>query len=440
MSDPYRKVREGEPLQFSAQLHNETVDVVRAAKKAGGNKAVPYRPGEGLLGVSLDLWQDLFVTTVNELHGLSHFKTVTNNSSSDWQFQPLLEADIAYSDYHQFDAGSILHRAAARTHPADVHRHYAAGIVPAMIYVHDAAHRFVDVPYMTVNLDGSGGIIQNKYWESDWDGPHQILWKESGTGEKKALLRLGENRPRLLWGVCKEAWRKRGGDYPSLSGKWAYVNVALRDYSSGTAGVESSTTVRVLLPTNNAQDPNCIAGMPIGFMKAYHRYEDAFYPLSWPKFRYAAVTPNYFSDQIGAARIYLTQGGWSCPGWVLADGNQDTDKTRSGEAADADDRFLYFNKLASEQGGANNATFLSKDVIDNIAAHPDHVHDQNSLGGQAGEGGPDPGTIPGIQTVPSGAAGHATIDPDHEVEIDIRPSWQGAQLYERIDNSAGDEE
>ncbi len=371
-----------------------------------------------------------------EQYSLQVFDALTNSGETDFLLNPLVESEN-YDDDYRFNAGAVMHRSTGVISGSnDVIRLYSAGIVPAIIYVHDASHRFVDAPYMTVNPDGSGGPIQSKYWESDWDGPHQILWKESGAGEKKALLRLGQNSPRLLLGQATEAWRKRGG-IPSQAGTWAYVNVGLIDYSDSDIGYESGKVVKVLLPTNASQDPNIIAGQVIGFQKCLGRAELGFTPIS-PIYRYVAVTPNYLSGFVGETKTVF--GTWSCPGWVLADGSQDDEKTLSGEAVDMTDRFLFYNKDADQTGGNNTATFLSKDVIDNIAAHPDHVHGQEALGGQAGEGGPDPGTVPDINTEAGGAAGHAAIDDEHEIEIDVRPSWQGARLYERIDNSAGDEE
>lgn len=428
MSDRYHKPRAGEPMKLSPDMWGDVVDLVRKTKGAGGNKAVPWRPFAGDLGLSIENWKSASL----EQFALAHFKEITNKADSDWQLQPLIEFDSLHGPSHRFDAGTVLHAAAARGAANDVIRSYAAGIVPATIYVHDEKHRFVDAPYM-----GS----QTKYWETDWDGPHQIMWKETGTGEKKALLRLGENRPRLLWGRCKEAWRKRGG-IPSQTDKWAYVNAELMDYSSGTAGPESDKVVKVLLPTNRDQDPNAWPNMVIGFQKSYQRSEKQTYSgfdsNAWPNYRYAAVTPNYVSSFIGDTKTVL--GSLNSNDWALVDGSQDDEKTLSGEAVDASEKFIRYQKKTDQTGGSDTAAFLSAEVISNIAAHPNHTHTQSSAGGIAGEGGENPGTTPGANTGTAGGVGHNPSDPTHEVEFDIVPAWQGAKLYERIDNSAGDEE
>ena len=64
-----------------------------------------------------------------------------------------------------------------------------AGVCPVKVDVTDAAHEYADV------ADGEGG-----YLASAARGAAQILWKQDGTGQKWAIVRLGSPpAPQVCW-------------------------------------------------------------------------------------------------------------------------------------------------------------------------------------------------------------------------------------------------
>ena len=89
----------------------------------------------------------------------------------------------------------------------------ASGIVPCRIDVSDASHKFAVAAQNSVRLASKNG------------GDSTIIWKESGTGLKWALVRLGSGGGVVL-GTVSQTWNKGGtatvtpqkGDGTEISG------------------------------------------------------------------------------------------------------------------------------------------------------------------------------------------------------------------------------
>jgi hypothetical protein len=437
----YDKKRAGESLKIPARTWNKLVDLIAKDRTGTLAPALDGSPaalaGGALLNASsataLDSWKLAQLTgpqiDTEQALMFAHTETIANGSPSS-----LLRGEAFYRYLH------IGYKAAANEEIALP----TAGIVPAKITVTDAEHPCVEVAY-------SGGEI---IYTSTWDGPHWIVWKESGTGsDLKAVLRLGQITGRLLYAQATSNWKKTSGrpssrtDHEIVS--WGYVDAKIR---TGPIGL-SAETIKVLLPTGPGKDPNVISGQILPIVRSHRdvpnrtnsgiSYTNNQYGSDY---KWIAVGANHIDDAIGTARLILRGTGSYTPpqGWALVDGSQDTAKTLSTVAADAAGRFPRFQKNATETGGADTLEITVAEIIDRIADHPAadfaHIHGLNSVQNLVADGGDFRSLDTGIyQTLGQSGIGdiehtaEAGFDP---IEKDIIPQWLGFTVIERIDNSA----
>jgi hypothetical protein len=173
MGAPFKRVSEGDPI--SADAWNEIVDRlttfvdIRVARQRG---EVPLSQQRTVVFVQNDSGSD--VDRFGVLGISNVFPTPTDNLDG-------------------FKAGPVLHgiTPAAGTHegifvvllePAEsgkIARAYAPGIV-VQISVGNADHPYADVK-----------DADSTQLESGWSGSARILWKQSGTGTKWAVVRIG---------------------------------------------------------------------------------------------------------------------------------------------------------------------------------------------------------------------------------------------------------
>ena len=175
MGDHLKKVQSGDPLVIPATTFNTLIDAARdhqAQKQRTGQGHQPSFPQPGVISVMnvsgsardrfdvLGLTGPVILPTVNlnEFKNKTVFYGATPSSSDRGKFAILLEP---------LDS-------------AEIGRALVSGVCPARIDVTDSDHMFADVK------DAEAGHLA-----SAGSGSATVLWKDSGTGVKWAVVRLG---------------------------------------------------------------------------------------------------------------------------------------------------------------------------------------------------------------------------------------------------------
>lgn len=172
MSDPYRKVQRGQRLSVSARVYNHAVDLFRQGEDGGAAAGGLRTAQTGIVLVKNGIGANLGRFSVLGIDG------------------PLFMPDVDGDDFQRAAAFSGVTPAEEHegkfvvlAEPLDVDqigRAYVAGCFPAMVNVIAEADEFADVnPGVTTSL------------KSTSSGAAKIIWKESGTGEKLAIVLVG---------------------------------------------------------------------------------------------------------------------------------------------------------------------------------------------------------------------------------------------------------
>jgi len=178
------KVKPGQPYSPSSKAHNAFVDAaeyVQRLKSSTGR--TPLR----------DNWQATILQAKNvsgydcqrfDVLGIdSVFPTPAANLDA-FKNGPILRGTTPAAGTHEGKFVVLLEPANNnKIVPACV-----AGVCVAKVNVTDAAHTHVDVK------DGDRGSLASGPW-----GSALILWKETGTGVKWAVIRLGVDRRQARW-------------------------------------------------------------------------------------------------------------------------------------------------------------------------------------------------------------------------------------------------
>jgi hypothetical protein len=93
----------------------------------------------------------------------------------------------------------------------DIGRAWITGSCPVMVSVSDEAHQFAEV------YDGDAARLK-----SAQHGSARILWKQDGTGELWAIVRLAEENPRTIMVKATSTWSGggAGADFWTFWAKW----------------------------------------------------------------------------------------------------------------------------------------------------------------------------------------------------------------------------
>jgi len=172
-----------------------------------------------------------------------------------------------------------------------------AGLAVCQVVVTDTDHRFATL------IDASTAGLT-----SAAVGSAQILWAETGTGIKWALVRLGNATPATAF------YGQATADWTNVADNGSYVDVNPSDDLAGTT-IDTGTTHRVYLPrpydgsSVAAADPNVREDQIIAYVLG-------------PDGEYVAVS-GYLDAPIGAVRMW-TDATNIPPGWAIADGTGGT--------------------------------------------------------------------------------------------------------------------
>ena len=176
MSDAMRKVRSGEPLAIPAQAYNAFIDAAtdfRNRTASTGRHATPSTRQADIVLVRNDSGapQDQFAVL-----GIDTPVIDPADNESEFTSRVVLSCVTPAVDTHEGRfvilaeplAGGMMGRA------------YIAGVCPVQVNVSDEAHTFATI------IDADATQLA-----SATSGSAQILWKESGTGTKWAIVRIG---------------------------------------------------------------------------------------------------------------------------------------------------------------------------------------------------------------------------------------------------------
>ncbi len=175
MSDTLRKVKSGDPFKMPAATFNAFVDAARAHRQRQQASSQQPKPAERHSGIVLvrndsGAGRDRF-----DVLGIASPIFSPASDVDAFKNQPALSC-VTPADDHVGKFVILLEPLAAGA----IGRAMASGVCPAKVDISDTNHGYADA------ADGQAGSL-----DSSSSGAAQILWAESGTGVKWALIRLG---------------------------------------------------------------------------------------------------------------------------------------------------------------------------------------------------------------------------------------------------------
>jgi len=189
--DPLRKVRRGEPLRIPADAWNALVDAARLVKERGRDLSASGPVGlcaPGVVSVKNASESDVPRFGVLGIDGVVYGP---EDNEEGFKNRCVVKCVTPGRDAHAGKFAILLEPLAC----GKVGRGLLVGVAPVRINVLDEDHDYADV------ADQDAARL-----ESCVAGAAQILWKESGTGEKWGVVRLGLSPPfsfTPLDGACR---------------------------------------------------------------------------------------------------------------------------------------------------------------------------------------------------------------------------------------------
>jgi len=173
---PSLKLRRTGPLKIPAATFNTFVDSARdylQRRQSQGGRATPSARDSGIVLVRNDSGSDVGRFAVLGIDS----PVITPTDNADEFKNRVALAGVTPTEASHWGAFVVTLEPIAA---GEIGRACAAGVCPAKVYVTDTTHAFADVS------DGQAG-----YLASAETGAAQILWRETGTGEVWAIVRLG---------------------------------------------------------------------------------------------------------------------------------------------------------------------------------------------------------------------------------------------------------
>ena len=228
---PLKKVRKGDPLSFPASAFNAFVgaaEFTEATKRSGGGHFTPQFRQAGIVRVKNDSGADRDRFNVLGIDG--PIFTPTDNEDT-FKNQVALTGVVPDEDYHVGKFVILLEPIP----DGKIGLACLDGVCPVKLDVQDEGHEYADV------ADAEAGRLK-----SGLRGAAQILWKEFGTGEKWAVIRLGRAPARSgqLFAVTVE---KTGGSAGDATTQCSFVYTA-----KDLAGEEIGTNLTPAKPRPSA--------------------------------------------------------------------------------------------------------------------------------------------------------------------------------------------
>ena len=174
MGDPYRQAQPGEPLRIPARVYNALLALLRERPASTDRD---HGGASGAVLIRNDSGADQEQNAVLGIDGIVFSPT---DNEGEFRQRPTLVGTAPAVDYR----GSFVVLAEPIAAGA-IGRAWVRGVCAVRIDVTDADHGCADVK------DGDSSQL-----ESAETGAAQILYRESGTGTKWAVVRLGNAPPR----------------------------------------------------------------------------------------------------------------------------------------------------------------------------------------------------------------------------------------------------
>ena len=190
MADKFRKVRAGDPLDIPAPVYNEMLDALAWVRTqtpgGGGSGTAPLLPGMIYVRNDSGAGRGRF-----EVLGLRDVAITPSANLTQFLAGPILTGVVPAADT---DKGKFA-VAVEPIAPGKLGRAWVSGVCLCRVNIVSANDKNADV------TDGDATQL------TSGDGIAQILWSETGTGTKWALVRLGGGSP----GVTPCLVKKDGG-------------------------------------------------------------------------------------------------------------------------------------------------------------------------------------------------------------------------------------
>ena len=201
MGDTLKKVTAGQRLEMPASTFNTFIDMARdwlADQQATGGEGRVEARRTGIVLVRNDSGEDCDRFAVLGIDGIVFTPTDNEEGFKD---RPALKGDTPTAPDHYGKFAILLEPVAA----GQLGRALLVGVVPVQIAVTDEDHRFADIS------DGSRNTLA-----STPSGAARILYQESGTGTKWALVLVGSwGPPPAVDDYAVLSWSEADGAYVS---------------------------------------------------------------------------------------------------------------------------------------------------------------------------------------------------------------------------------
>ncbi len=170
MGDVFKKVRDGEKLRIPARTYNAMVDAAQDYINRRNNintnsKGLP----DNIVYVKNNTGAAVDSLNILGITGVAIFPTAN---------QPVVFGGVVPLIANHSNSRFVI--TAEPIANNSIGRAYATGCAATKVYIYDQTHNFADI------LDNDKTRLK-----STVSGPATILWKESGTGEKWAVIRFG---------------------------------------------------------------------------------------------------------------------------------------------------------------------------------------------------------------------------------------------------------
>ena len=186
MSDPLGKVHPGDRLRIQAETFNTMIDaakdfLARQRNVGGGGPPAPLPPGMVWIRNDSGGHRARF-----DILGISDSVFSPSSQADQFQAWPLVAGVTPNGQTHAGRFAVLAEPIAS----GEIGRAWASGVLPVKVNIEKEEHRYADVN------DGQAGSLK-----SAAVGAGVILWKESGTGQKWAIVRLGNpSSPQIRFG------------------------------------------------------------------------------------------------------------------------------------------------------------------------------------------------------------------------------------------------
>jgi len=286
MSDPFRKVKAGDPFRISPEAYNGFVDASLDYKRRTANQG---RTGSR----EFPSFQTVLVR--NDTGAAQGRLAVLGINS------PIIDPADNADEFKRRVALSCVAPAAdtpegkfvVLAEPLAVGaigRAYAAGLCPAEVNVEDEdaeAYQYAEIADETTE-----GLLASP------SGSASIIWKEDGVGLKPAIVRLGGAAGGRI------SWAKATTNWHNVTGNGSYVDCHPCEDAAGT-NPDTGTTLRIYLPRSNGSDPNVVADQVIGYTSAAGES--------------LVAATGHLDAAIGTIRMWTVNTGDPPPGWQDCD-------------------------------------------------------------------------------------------------------------------------